>query len=382
MSEQLTLTEFIEQQIIGHRSAALRPIRSPNSIYYRGTLPRVKTQAWVIDKERKVTGDYATLFQTDMGVCLELEYNPRRPELCKNYWQDEINRERNMIWEIETDLTLHKGGQEFVIEAMPIRSEEFATRLPLQVFRDHFQTGPNASMHSHAILLPYAKHKPIPIVIAQNAWQLFRAYYPGWVYLFGNYKGKMLRSSWAVWEQYNDSPQNLRDWLEHATHNKRGRSGLSFSDCVNDHMEMHTAPLTDPITRFNAEIRTSDSTQELDQIIACRALTKALFVRAADLANSGFISLTAEREAEARQIASDIEHSITISYGCAGGDPYIDSSKPKTDFALEDRQGAACGNIAVAFYNEVRPYLTPFEKRCVKSCLIRPVRQRGVVPTD
>jgi hypothetical protein len=379
MSVQLPITDFFTE--MPSAPAIIRRIRKPSLTTFKGALPRASVPSWKFDKAQRVESDFTQYFQSNMGVCLELEYNPRHGGPCSRSWRNEIDNERNMIWDIDADTTLQTGGEEFVIKADPMPSEEFAQRLPLQVFRDHFRTGPNASTHSHAILLPYAEHKPVPIQIAKNAWQLFRTFYPGWVYLFGNHKGKMLRSSWAVWEssQYKTSAF-ASGWEDVCVHNKRGKSGLSFSDCTNGHMDYdHQIPLDNPIHRLNAEIRTSDSTQELDQIIALRALTKALFVRAADLANMGVIELPDKRRMLAEAIAADIERSVTIHYSCGGGEAYEATDKPKTDFSLEARVSQLCGRIAVAFYNEVKPYLSTFEKRCVKSCIIRPVRQRGVI---
>jgi hypothetical protein len=384
MSQQLTLEEFLKHKVVGHETQALEPL------YLSSPLPRVRTPAWVFDKEQRITEDFTAYLQQNMGVSLEMEYNPKKRETCSHSWASEISNERNMIWNIHEDCTLRHGGQEFVISALPIRSEEFATRLPIKVFRDHFETGPQCSIHTHAIVLPYGNHKPIPIAIAKNAWQLFRAYYPGWVYLFGNYKGRMLRSNWATWrESYTASPLSTLGWHERvACGEKRSHSGLAFDDCITER-DTHYDPVTgEPVSRFrgirglpteieqfDAEIRVSDSTMELDQIVALRALTKALFVRAADLANVGVIDLSPRRSREALDITRDIEQSIGDRYSTHHGE-YI--SGP-VDMSLEERRGPIMKRIALAFYNEVRPYLTPFEKRNVKSCLIRPVRHRGVV---
>jgi hypothetical protein len=260
-------------------------------------------------------------------------------------WHTEINEERDMIFKHYHDFTINYNGQEFVIKAIQgLSSEEFAARLPLNVFRKHFTTSQKCSMHSHSILFPYEAHRPIPSVIALNAWQLFKAYYPGWIYLFGNYPGRMIRTTWGIWRNANATLTGIAP--------PSGSSGIDFLRC--DFQDNGT------VTNWDVEIRSTDSTQELDQIITCRALSKAIFVRAADLANTGFIALPEDRELTAMNVADDL------------GIHFPDST-------LEERQGETMKRVAIDFYKEMRPYLSPFEKQNVRSCLMNPVRHRGVV---
>lgn len=399
MSETTTLDQYLTEQVLGHESQALTRVRRPT---------------WVIHKEAKVEGNWAGFLQENMAVAMEVELNANEnATACPKRWMECIDHERNMIYQIHKDCTVRgfsweektsrglpqNNGNEFILKAIQgLRSEEFATRLPLKAWRDHFSLGSNTSIHTHSIVLPYGQHKPVPIQIAQNAWQLFRLYYPGWVYLFGNHKGRMLRSCWAVWKKpkyenishnpaytYSAYVPDGNNWTwkaEVATDDKREFGGLSFEDSIRAIKWQKSAigdksptPLPDLIGLFDAEIRVSDSTFELDQFVAMRALAKALFIRAADLANVGVIDLPQHREREAMEIANDIANSVTGHYDCNGGK----FSHGSFDDELEARRGRAMGRIATAFYNEMRPYLTPFEKRNVKSCLIRPVRHRGIV---
>jgi hypothetical protein len=342
MSETQTLDEFLESKVIGHKSQALEP-----------RLPRVAITAWDFDKAQKVPTDLAPYFKKHLAVCLELEYNGKG--MATSGWENKLNGERDMIFKDYHDCTLNSDGREFVIKAIQgLSSEEFAARLPLKVFREHFTTATKCGMHSHSILFPFGAHQPIPTVIATNAWQLFKAFYPGWVYLFGNYPGRMLRSTWGVWQNTyavsNPPSFEYRSMVRSLTSN--GSSSIDFGRC--------SFNSNGTVSNWDVEIRTTDSTHELDQIIACRAMSKAIFVRAADLANVGLIRLPEGREELVKELASDLQYHFP-------------------DDSLEERRGPEMQKIAVAFYNEMRPYLSAFEKRNVKSCLINPVRQRGVV---
>lgn len=332
MSQNLTMDEFIIEKVIGHRSQAL---------------PRLRPLTpWLFDVTQRTKEDYTPYFKRNMAVCLELEYNGTDQT---GDWRTELNDERDMIFKYYYDCTLNYNGREFVIKAIQgLSSEEFAARLPLNVFRKHFTTSSHCSMHSHSILFPYEGHQPIPSVIALNAWQLYKAYYPAWIYIFGNYPNKMIRSTWGLWKhKYTNS--NPISWDDNSLDSG---SGITFARC-----DFHG---DNTVTNWDVEIRSTDSTQELDQIIACRALSKALFADAAKLSNMGRLILPEDREHTAVELAEDI-------------------SLHFPDSTLEERQGEVMKRIAFDFYREVKNYLTPFEKQNVRSCLLRPVRHRGVV---
>lgn len=338
--QNLTMDEFITEKVLGHQSQAL---------------PKVDyTSQWIIDKSQQITSKWLSYLKRNMAVCLELEYNPRSNN---DGWESKLDSTRDMIFTHYWDCSTKIGGREFVIEAIQgLTSEEFAARLPLKVFRQHFKTGSECSMHSHAIVLPYGEHKPIPTVIAKNAWQLFRTYYPGWVYLFGNYPGRMLRSHWAQWKPYSSSASDSFQWFNVICSSpKSNNGGIRFDE---SHFDFDST-----ITKFDIEIRASDSSQELDQIISCRALTKALFLKSAELAAIGLIDLPKHRANLMNALSHDIYQGI----------------RENGDTSLETRQGPTMQKIAVVFYREMRDYLTPFEKRNVRSCLMNPVRHRGVV---
>ena len=378
-NNQTTLPDFLQTKVVGHRTRALQP-----------PLPRVRSPVWKIDKSQALSENWVEFLRAKMGVAFELEYNYKWETTCTKSWQNELNHERNMIHDIHDDPTLASNeGQEFVIEALPqVSSEEFAARLPMKVFRDHFETGGHCGMHTHVIVLPYGKHKPVPIQIAKNGWQLFRAFYPGWIHLFGNYPKRLLRSRWATWKNnFIESPTKEpswghKSWATTAAEDKRHNGGISFEDCKlmeeyeDDEgrtRQKFEEELRPTLTKFDAEIRVSDSTHELDQIVACRALSKALFLRSADLATVGVIDLPDAMESQVMEIARDVQSSIQDRFF------KVYDVDDGVDDGLEARQGQAMRSNAVAFVREMQPYLTPYEMKQVRSCLINPVRRRGVV---
>jgi len=258
----------------------------------------------------------------------------------------------NLIRSIEKDASV--DGWEFVIYGSNISSEEFVKRFPLQKLKRYFVPTQHNSLHVHAMLVHNIER--LPNVIAKNLWQLFRFYYPAIVNLFGNYirETGFLRNSqhdgqyYAHFRYYKRSPFSPA-WAnglnEH--NNNTARAGLFFVD----------TPIARPLMdTFDIEARTLDSTFDMEQILAARALTKGMILRAAQLSNFGLISVETDKERWERVKG------------------VIEKIEARSGITLEDE--AFMREHSVRLLRELSPFLSEFERECVKHLIENPVRQR------
>jgi hypothetical protein len=338
---------------------------------------------WKLKKEAKTEKDFTPYLAKNLVVCLEMELNYKMgvtdstfDEVCQTelgvpasesmpdcpVCGDDDCEEHDppkTIRVVKSDCTIR--GKEIIVWGSPIPSEEFAKRLPLENIKKYFAPRPQDSLHTHALIPHNLQTHDIPIQIAQNSWEFFRAYYPAWVHIFGNYKKHLLRSSWAQWKSYSTSLLNVDNWA-YASHKFQG--GLHFSNCsLNFDSSM--------ITHFDAEIRTQDASTDLEQIVSARALSKAIFLKSAQLASEGIIEMSDSRKSIVLPVISAINNGCERAW--REGNPY---GKKTYDMTLESKHGAFMKDLAVEFFNQVREFLSPFEAKCVENCIANPVRFR------
>lgn len=256
----------------------------------------------------------------------------------------------NLIRGIEHDSSIN--GWEFLVYGSHISSEEFAKRLPLAKFKEHFTINERDGLHVHAMLVHDIAL--LPNVIVKNLWQLFRYYYPAWVSLFGNYseaQGFLRRSShgghdYVKFVTFNKSPF-LSRWARDVTDRDRARCALWLDKTPVDEDEMHS---------FDIEIRTPDGTFDMEQLLALRSLTKAIILRSAQLSTFGLISVESNEKGwdEVKRVVSHINNREGIT---------------------KDDEMFMRSNT-LAFLRELSPFLTELERKCVKNLIDRPVRDR------
>lgn len=313
---------------------------------------RTKVEDETTTKTTKTKEDFVPYLTENLVTCLEMELDFR--SFGSNY--EGIRDKFGEIGEIKTDPTIH-NGREIIVWGTKTPSEEFAKRLPLDNIKKYFMVNRCDSMHSH-VLDPSSlggsdTRKGIPLVIAKNGWTVFQAFYPGWVYIFGNYKGCMLRGDWAKW-QTRMITSDKSDWWESVQAKFAG--GMHFENSSLGYLK-------DQITRFDVEIRTQDGTTELDQIVSARALSKAIFLLGAKLAYShGQVRVPTIRFTPILRLIDK-----------------IDDAAYSLSLDIETPYGSVMKDSAEELYSQVKGFLSKYEASCVKSCIENPVRNRGVI---
>jgi hypothetical protein len=94
----------------------------------------------------------------------------------------------------------------------------------------------------------------------------------------------------------------------------------------------------------------------MEQILAARALTKGMILRAAQLSNFGLISVETDKERWERVKG------------------VIEKIEARSGITLEDE--AFMREHSVRLLRELSPFLSEFERECVKHLIENPVRQR------
>jgi hypothetical protein len=285
--------------------------------------------------------------QHKFGISPSPYHEIGRCQICGNNgcWN---HSPENLIRAIESDSSIK--GWEFVIYGNNVPSEEFAKRLPIQKLKENFMPTEKDSLHTHALLVHDVR--PIPNVIAKNLWQLFRYFYPAWVNVFGNYpasQGFLRRSDYAHFAYFNRSPFMPRWGNDLNKHDNNGaRAALFFCN---------TPVRTAMMTSFDVEIRTPDATVDVEQLVAVRALTKAIILRAAQLSNFGLMSVESNKEEweMVKLVTSKLNARLAIT-------------KQDEDFMQKH---------TVKFVREVTGFLSDFERQCIKNLIEKPVRTRG-----
>ena len=343
---------------IGHKKAALKP-------------------TWRFRTKEATKEDFTAYFNKNLVLGLECEYDfknrtrpPSEREIAEYYglaptpyhklpdcpccgssecWN---HLPENLIRSIEKDASVE--GWEFIIYGSNITSEEFVKRFPLQKLKRYFVPSQHNSLHVHAMLVHNIER--IPSVIAKNLWQLYRFYYPAIVNLFGNYSPQtgFIRNSqhdgqfYAHFHYYKRSPFSA-GWAnglnEH--NNNTARAGLFFVD----------TPIARPLMdAFDIEVRTPDSTFDMEQILSARSLTKGLILRSAQLSNFGLISVETNKEQWERVKA------------------VIEKIEARSGITPEDE--AFMREHSIRLLRELAPFLSEFERDCVKHLIENPMRQR------
>lgn len=256
---------------------------------------------------------------------------------------------KNLIRAVEHDSSIN--GWEFIIYGSNMSSEEFASKLPLEQLKRYFKPTQADGLHIHLLLVHDIK--PIPVIVAKNLWQLFRFYYPAWIYLFGNYSVSQgfIRNSghghdYTTYSKFSTSPFKPT-WGKVLRNKDIARNGLWFGPTQIDQENIGT---------FDIEIRTPDSTLDLEQLVASRAISKALVLRSAQLSNYGLLSVETNVElwSKIKTTIKKINSRITTD----------DDEK----FMRENAQ---------AFLKELLPFLSEFERKCIRNLIETPVRRRA-----
>jgi hypothetical protein len=337
-------------------------------------------EGWIIDKSQRTHEDFTEYLTSHLVVCLEMELNYKtgiRSSLIDSVAVDEFGVSTDWmsacpvcgfdgctshdppktIRKIKCDPTIR--GKEILIWGSPIPSEEFVRRLPLENIKKYFVPRPQDSLHTHT-LIPQ-QQRSIPIQIAQNAWEFFRAYYPAWVHIFGNYRRHYLRSWWAQFRSYETNLLDLDNWPEVS---QKFQGGLHFENCSRDNFG--------DITHFDAEIRTQDASTDLEQVVSARALSKAIFLKSAQLATEGVIEMPVKKKAIILPLIEELNR------GCVNHrrPDFYGHTKQSFDLTLEERHGSFMRGLAEEFFSQVKPFLSEFEARCVTNCIVNPIRHR------
>lgn len=256
----------------------------------------------------------------------------------------------NLIRGIERDASIQ--GLEFIIYGSRISSDEFARRLPLDKMKQHFVVNERDGLHIHAMLVHDIEE--LPTVIVKNLWQLFRWFYPAYVNLFGNYsasQGFLRHSSYnghdyVTFKSFNKTPFSNR-WARDMTDREHARCGLFL---INTPLE------TETMTTFDIEIRTNDATMDMEQLIAARAIPKAMILRAAQLSTYGLISVESNKD------TWETVKSVVAKIG------------NRNDITPDDI--SFMRKHSIALLRELAPFLTELERTCIKHLIERPVRER------
>lgn len=256
----------------------------------------------------------------------------------------------NLIRTIQNDGSIN--GKEFLIYGTDLSSEEYASRIPINAFAKYFEPTQADGLHVHVMITH--EHRVIPDVILRNAWQLFRYYYPAWAYMFGNTKDSFLRRSpngnhYATFDSYSESPFSGL-WYKNV-------SGIRFGFNIQQCQVIKDANGGIGISNFDVEIRTSDSTIDLEQLTMSRALARALVMKATQLSNYGLINIESSGHwDESKEIISALN-----SY-----------------MPLTAKQMNFMRNLCDGFIRELSAFLTDFERGCAKNLIVKPVRDRTI----
>ena len=292
-----------EDKGIGHTSA--KPTKPTKNELIEGVeaeLKKVNRVAWLMRKEKGYVSDkdYTDYLSRHLQIGLELELDFKEgvvidgEDLRKEFGVSPtpyhtmdgcqicgssgcyVHIPPNMIRAAEHDGSIN--GWEFIIYGSTLTSEEFAKRLPLTKLQKYFRITTRDSCHAHALIAN--QKQPIHTSVLRNVWQLYRFYYPAWAWLVGNTYEHILRpSSYAGFCKFETSGVETGFMSELGSIPRDG--GLYFGN-----ME----PTDETYNQeLHVEIRTADASLDLEQLIVIRAITKALFVRAAQLANFGTV---------------------------------------------------------------------------------------------
>lgn len=337
--------------------------------------------------------DFVPYFKEKLLVGMELELTRRTKDAnlpwkelfgvgdngmrCEKCGRPDCWEESHIAPTMIRDIHCDGGDREFRIAGTNISSEEFIKRLPIEAFQKYFIPTLMDGLHTHAII-PHNR-AVIPRIIPQNIYQFFRAYYSGWAYLFGNQKKSLLRSSWARFENIHADGLALflkplvgRDWLTKRKCNDAtatSRSGIHFNESGfhNSYVGSSSGVYDYNITgRFDMEIRVADSTIDVDQLVALRALTKAIVLKGAQLSMRGGISLPEELLRQSIEMHELIQTKIA----------HRSNDEEYPPIAGKDLK--VLRQNAVDLSNELSPFITPFEAKSLQTILDKPVRDREV----
>jgi hypothetical protein len=314
-----------------------------------------------LDEKKAIKQDFTQYLKDNVGVGFEIELARKgttvpyfeefgvhtnddgtsvAPSQTCNICQDP-NCWNHLPSKLIRNITWDGGGREFLFYATNLSSEEYASKIPLASLKKYFYPVISAGFHTHAMIL-HAK-APIPPIIPQNIWQLFRIYYVGYVWMFGNQPSSFIRGSYAYWNGIHYPPPSEN------TITTTGHQGIHFNQSF-----YGSGDYSDHLIHFDMEIRTADSTLDLGQLIAGRAISKALTVRSAELSTIGLL-----------QIPKELLDPIYETYRHITGGYEISEGEKK--FMKEN---------ALAMYADFYHLLSPFERKCMKGIIEDPVRDR------
>lgn len=251
----------------------------------------------------------------------------------------------NLIRAAERDGSVN--GWEFIIYGSTLSSEEFAKRLPLTKLQKYFRITTRDSCHAHALIAN--QKQPISLSVMRNAWQLYRFYYPAWAWLVGNTYEFVLRpSSYSGFRKFDVSAVE-GDFVDEMSAVPRD-GGMYFGNMGwGDEKQ---------IQEFHVEIRTADASLDLEQLVVIRAMTKALFVRAAQLSNFGTIYVS---YGDDKGLWKEVREAIKE----------LNDGGKMTDVRMNFMR-----THAMRLFKEFAPLLSAYERQCFLGLIALPSRDR------
>jgi len=267
---------------------------------------------------------------------------------------------RNDCWEhippklvraIQKDASVN--GNEFLIYGSSESSENFAEQLKpvIEFLSQHYKVTERDSAHVHLLLTD--DYMPLPVTVANNFWQLMRYFYSGYAWIFGNTPGTFLRRS---------GYSGFQDLLASPLFDRVGgnRNAVYFGESFINHGK---------IIIFNIENRLADASLNLKQLVALRAVNRALMQRAAELSMIGLIKVDNNKWPLYKGLGKLINKLV---WG---------EASPQ-QFKMELIKTYMKQN-AEEMLDEIAHLLTPFEYKIVKELIETPPReQQNVANTE
>jgi len=242
-------------------------------------------------------------------------------------------------------------GNESLVYGSGEPSEEFAEHLKptIEFFSQYYQVTERDSCHVH--LLVTDDYLTVPITVANNFWQLMRYYYPGYAWVFGNTPGTFLRKS---------GYSGFQDLLVSPLFDNVGvhRNAIYFGESYIQNRR---------IIIFNIENRLADSSLNIKQLVALRAVNLALMKRAAELSLVGLIKVDNDKWPIYKGLGQIINDLV-----------WRNLSPQQVDMELVKKY---MKQNAEEMLDEIKHLLTDFEYNIIKELIENPPRESNQITT-
>lgn len=257
----------------------------------------------------------------------------------------------NLIVSIQDDVSLGHGS-EFLLHTGTMSTQQFIKRLPIRKFSDYgYHASRSGSIHVH-LVIPYFKRN-IPIVILENFWSLFKYYYCGIAYVTGVRQGYCLRNT--EYSRFVNFTRTLTDAIRRCV-----RSGINFANMKfrNNHQT---------ITKLDLEIRTYDTSLNVNHVALIRFLTRILWMRAVEISGIGRYILRSTNEwMERKKIIGLLNRHHRFRK--PNSHRYVTGEK-KQDEKMRD----IMKDVAEELYFEIEHLMTDYEKELFKEFIDKPI---------